>query len=62
MRSLTLHGKIIVLGSASLFLTIVLLIGMGLRQVDSQREDGEDLPALGAQPPGPVPPSTAFEP
>jgi len=62
MRSLTLHGKIIVLGSASLFLTIVLLIGMGLRQVDSQREDGEDLPALGAQPPGPVPPSATFEP
>jgi hypothetical protein len=34
MRHLTFHGKILVLGSASLFLTIVLLIGMGLRKVE----------------------------
>jgi hypothetical protein len=33
MRHLTLHGKIVVIGSASLFLTLVLLIGMGLRHV-----------------------------
>ena len=33
MRHLTLHGKIIVYGGASLFLTVILLIGMGLRQL-----------------------------
>ncbi len=38
MRHLTLHGKIVVFGSASLFLTIVLLIGMGIRQIERTRK------------------------
>jgi hypothetical protein len=33
MRHLTLHGKILVLGVGSVFVTLILLIGMGLRHV-----------------------------
>jgi len=58
MRHLTLHGKIVVLGSASLFLTIVLLIGMGLRQVDRSREEPKsvvDMQFESAEPEEPSP-------
>lgn len=50
------------LGSASLFLTVVLLIGMGLRQIDRPREDPEDVMSIDVQAPGPMPPSVATEP
>jgi hypothetical protein len=62
MRHLTLHGKILVMGSASLFLTVVLLIGMGLRQIDRSREAPEVHPTIQTQKPGPMPPSVAWTP
>ncbi len=37
MRNLTLHGKIVVLGIASLFITTLFLIGVGLRQIKQSR-------------------------
>jgi len=37
MRNLTLHGKIVVLGIISLFITILLLISLGLRQIKQSR-------------------------
>ena len=45
MRHLTLHGKIVVLGSGSLVLTLVLLMGMGLRQVDRPRPEAPSAEA-----------------
>ncbi len=58
MRHLTLHGKILVVGSASLFLTLVLLIGMGLRQV-GRPELSEPMPEEAVfvnadEPPSPI--------
>ncbi len=37
MRNFTLHGKIVILGIASLFITTLILIGAGLRQIKSNR-------------------------
>ncbi len=58
MRHLTLHGKILIYGSTSLFLTIILLIGMGLHK--AKRKGGADqnskpvVEELAKQPVAPV--------
>ena len=62
MRHLTLHGKILVLGSGSLLLTVVLLIGMGLRQLDRSREQPEDEVAIEPQQPDLAPPAPTWKP
>lgn len=51
MRHLSLHGNILVFGGGSLFLTIVLLIGMGLRQVKRPSTPSKPVPTLVEQAP-----------
>jgi len=65
MRFLTLHGKILVLGGLSLFLTIVLLIGMGLRRVGRIHNEApapETVDVVLREAPDAVPSSLAVRP
>ena len=57
MRNLTLHGKIVVSGIISLFLTVLLLIGLGVRQIKRNHTppEQESAPAeIAAEPPAPA--------